>query len=111
MSYENKINHAGMATKRTVKRPTLAGVAAVRFTRQMVSSCICSHDGAECQAPMCVAQQFARKCGLDAGNEHDYKIMIQLCDAYHEGYYAGFDAGHEYAVAFAKPANKCGGPS
>lgn len=111
MNYENETNNSRMATKRTVKRPRLARTDTVRFTHPVVSTCICSHDGAECQAAMCVAQQFARKCGLDAGNEHDYKIMIQLCDAYHEGYYAGFDAGHEYAVAFVKSANKCGGPS
>ena len=105
MNYENKNNDSSMATKRTVKRPTLAGVAAVRFThftRQMASSCICSHDGAECQALMCVARQFARKCGLDARNERDYKIMMQLCDAYHEGYYAGFDDGYEYVTAAIK---------
>lgn len=103
MNYENKNNDSSMATKRTVKRPTLAGVAAVRFPRQMDSSCICSHDGAECQALMCVARQFARKCGLDTRNERDYKIMMQLCDAYHEGYYAGFDDGYKYVTASIKP--------
>lgn len=90
---------APLAEKRRVRRPRLASVRETVYTRQKFADCMLSRfDGRICQADMCAAQQLARKCGLDARNERDYAIIMQFCDAYHDGYYAGFDAGYQYVV-------------